>query len=216
MEVSLLGRYVQKRREAHPDFDPPDVHQGLRHAGGAARVENPRHFRAARSARRQAAIPASHPAGMGLSAALAGASGAGARCTAGTACTCRSSAALKQNGRTTSPHAPWCLPQDWASACGRSPTRCRSRWSRSRASADRPSCSTGSPRRGSSAPWSTCIISPTRSNGTSQRRTAAADRDLRRARQAARHRRRRGQGAAPARPRAVLPRQLRHASGSTA
>jgi aminoglycoside/choline kinase family phosphotransferase len=23
MEVSLLGRYVQKRREAHPDFDPP-------------------------------------------------------------------------------------------------------------------------------------------------------------------------------------------------
>ncbi len=38
----------------------------------------------------------------------------------------------------------------------------------------------------------------------------AADRDLRRARETARHRRRRGQGARRDRPRAVLPRQLRH------
>ena len=41
-------------------------------------------------------------------------------------------------------------------------------------------------------------------------RTPPADRDLRRARHAARHRRRRGQGAAGDRRRAVLPPQLRH------
>ena len=65
MEVSLLGRYVQKRREAQPGFDSAGFHQGLRDDGGAARLENPRHLRATRTARSQAAIPASHPAGMG-------------------------------------------------------------------------------------------------------------------------------------------------------
>ena len=44
----------------------------------SARAEDPRHLRTSRPARRQAAISASHPAGMELSAALAGASVAGA------------------------------------------------------------------------------------------------------------------------------------------
>ena len=67
------------RRAADPDFDAARVHQDLRHARGAARQQDPRHLRAPRRARRQAAIFASHAARMGLPAAFARASGAGAR-----------------------------------------------------------------------------------------------------------------------------------------
>ena len=78
MEIALLSRYTRARLTAEPGFDAPGFVRGLRDAGRAARLEDPRHFRAARAARRQAAIFASSAAGMGLSAALAGASGAGA------------------------------------------------------------------------------------------------------------------------------------------
>ena len=78
IEVALLGRYVRGRAGPSPSFDAAAIHQALRHAGRAARHQDPRHFRPARPARRQAAISASHAAGMGLSAAVAGASGAGA------------------------------------------------------------------------------------------------------------------------------------------
>ena len=52
-------------------FRPAAFIRALRHARRAARDENSRHLRAARPARRQAAISPSHPAGMGLPAALA-------------------------------------------------------------------------------------------------------------------------------------------------
>ena len=77
MEVSLLGHYVTQAQRDRRRFRAGRFHPALRHARGAARLENPRHLRAARPARRQAAIPPTHPAGMGLSATLAGASGAG-------------------------------------------------------------------------------------------------------------------------------------------
>ena len=77
------------RAGAAPSSTPTSIRSNfiadLRHAGGTARLENPRHLLAARPARRQAAISATHPAGMGLSAALARASGVGARCATGTA-----------------------------------------------------------------------------------------------------------------------------------
>ena len=68
MEIALLGRYVKARLGADPDFATTGLRAALRHARRAARDEDPRHFRAARSARRQAAISASHPADMALSA----------------------------------------------------------------------------------------------------------------------------------------------------
>ena len=78
IELALLGRYVRGRRQADADFDRTAVHQDLRHARRPARQQDPRHLRPARPARRQAAIFASHAADMGLSAALARPSGAGA------------------------------------------------------------------------------------------------------------------------------------------
>ena len=77
MEVALLGHYVRSAASSTPRFEPADFVQLYATLGRAARHENPRHFRPARPPRRQAAIPPSHPAGMGLSATLAGASGAG-------------------------------------------------------------------------------------------------------------------------------------------
>ena len=78
MEIALLSRYTRARRAADPGFDAPAFAQALRHARRATRLQDPRHLRPPRPPRRQAAIFASHAAGMGLSAALAGASGAGA------------------------------------------------------------------------------------------------------------------------------------------
>ena len=209
MEVSMLGRYVQKRREVAPGFRLAHVHQGLRNAGGAARLENPRHLRAARPARSQAAIPASHPARMGLSAALADASFAGhaARLVQRA---CSEARRLNENGRTTSPprhgacrrigraHAADHRHDAEAAGEGRGASDARLR-------------AGPAGRRGGRARRGQCALS--RRSDRAARRVAqkAADRDFRRARQAARHRRRRGEGAAGARPRAVLPRQLRHA-----
>ena len=65
LEIALLGRYVRRRRDADPQFRRAALHQALRHAGGAARQQDPRHLRAPRPARRQAAIFASHAARMG-------------------------------------------------------------------------------------------------------------------------------------------------------
>ena len=89
-EVALLGRYVRARRAADA---------GLRRRRSSSRLyvtlaaqraqQDPRHLRASRPARRQAAISASHAAHMGLLAALAGASGAGAAQATGTTTTCR-------------------------------------------------------------------------------------------------------------------------------
>ncbi len=58
-ELALLGRYVR------------GVHQDLRHARRPARQQDPRHFRAPRPARRQAAISAPPASGVGVFAALA-------------------------------------------------------------------------------------------------------------------------------------------------
>ena len=78
MEIALLCRYTRARR----GVDPASTRRAFTKlyatlaAQRASKIS--RHFRAARPARRQAAIFASHAARMGLSAALAGASGAGA------------------------------------------------------------------------------------------------------------------------------------------
>ena len=78
MEIALLSRYTRARRAADAGFRRADLRAGLRHARRAARLQDPRHLRPPRPPRRQAAIFASHAAGMGLFAAFAGASGAGA------------------------------------------------------------------------------------------------------------------------------------------
>ena len=70
----LLGRYVRQRRTADRRVRSRHLHPQLRHDGGATRDQDPRYLRAPRHARRQAAIFASHPADIGLSATLARAS----------------------------------------------------------------------------------------------------------------------------------------------
>ena len=79
------------------------------------------------------------------------------------------------------PRPPWCSPPGSASGCGRSPTRCRSRWCRSPA---RP-CSTGAstrlPRPASRRRSSTSTISPT-DRAPCRAAQRAADRHLRRKR----------------------------------
>ena len=77
-EVALLGRYVRGAQPNRSGLRRRPVHQALCHARGPARQQDPRHLRAPRHARRQAAISASHAARMGLSAAFARPSGAGA------------------------------------------------------------------------------------------------------------------------------------------
>ena len=76
MEISLLSRYTRARLAAEPGFDAPGFRAALRDAGGAARLQDSRHLRPSRPARRQAAIFASSAARMDLSPAFAGASGA--------------------------------------------------------------------------------------------------------------------------------------------
>ena len=68
MEIALLGRYVKGAAQHRPGFRHHGLRAALRDARRAARDEDPRHFRAARPARRQAAISASHAAHMALSA----------------------------------------------------------------------------------------------------------------------------------------------------
>ena len=58
-ELALLGRYVRGRSRTDPELRCRPIHQALRDARGATRQQDPRHFRAARHARRQAAIFAS-------------------------------------------------------------------------------------------------------------------------------------------------------------
>ena len=219
MEVALLGRYVAGAREADADFDAGRLHPALRHAGGAARLENPRHLRPARPARRQAAISATHAARMGLSAALAGASGAGdaaglvqperAGVEAGLTAAANARETHAMADRSRAP--PWCSPP--ASAA--------------HAAADRPHAEAAGAGR-AARPLIDHVLDrladgrrrarggqralPRRPDRTPSRRRGSAPRivisDERG--EAARHRRRRGQGAAAARRRAVLPRQLRH------
>ena len=72
------------------------------------------------------------------------------------------------------------------------------------------SCARPAGRRGRRARHRQCAL-PRRTNRSACRLAHASEGDdLRRARRFARHRRRRGQGAAVARPRAVLPHQFRH------
>ena len=81
MEIALLSRYTRARLSRRCRLRRAGFRAALCDAGRAARLQDPRHLRAAGAARRQAAISASSAARMGLSAALAGASGAGAaRC----------------------------------------------------------------------------------------------------------------------------------------
>ena len=74
VEVPLLGRYVRQRRTADADFDPGTFIRSYVTLAAQRAIEDPRHLRAPRRARRQAAIFASHPADIGLPATLAGAS----------------------------------------------------------------------------------------------------------------------------------------------
>ena len=77
LEVALLSRYVRARLARRPRFDAAGVRAALRDAGGAAGDQDSRHLCPARPARRQAAISASHAPPIELSAAVAGAPGAG-------------------------------------------------------------------------------------------------------------------------------------------
>ena len=126
---------------------------------------------------------------MGLSATLAGASGAGDAAATGTASTCRrrspAAAATLRTKDCDADHAPHChgarrRPRRAHAAADRPDAEAAG--SGRRQAADR-SCA-GSPRRrrASSARWSTCTTWPTRSSAISKGRTRAADRDLRRAR----------------------------------
>ena len=127
MEVALLGHYVTQARRNRRRFRAGRIHPALCHARGAARLENPRHFREARPARRQAAISPTHPAGMGLSATLAGASGAGDAAATGTAERAGAGARPTPPPQIVEtdtpcrplPAPPWCSPPASASACGR-------------------------------------------------------------------------------------------------
>ena len=67
LEIALLGRYVKGRLEHRSGFRHHRLRAALRHARCAARDEDSRDLRAARQARRQTAIPASHAADMALS-----------------------------------------------------------------------------------------------------------------------------------------------------
>ena len=78
MEIALLSRYTRARLSAERFFRCAGLRARLCHTGRAARVQDPRHFRTTGTARPQAAIFAPSAAGMGLSAALFGASGVGA------------------------------------------------------------------------------------------------------------------------------------------
>ena len=126
-----------RRRRAR--FRRRAVHQELRDAGGAARQPHPRHLCATRPARRQAAISASHTPPMGLLAALAGASGAGAaqrlvrRARSRMAADADGRRHRSRHGRNSSAArqrrtAPWCWPRVSAPACGRSTASSPSRW----------------------------------------------------------------------------------------
>ena len=124
MEVALLGHYVtQRAARPMPTSMPADFIRALRHARRAARLEDPRHLRAARPPRRQAAISPTHPAGMGLSAALAGASGAGDAAATGTAHNVPAPSKTLERScdgdADARPAPPWCSPPASASGCGR-------------------------------------------------------------------------------------------------
>ena len=69
LEIALLGRYARAAVPTIRAFDAAGFAQLYATLGGAARDQDPRHFRPARPARRQAAISASHAALMALSAA---------------------------------------------------------------------------------------------------------------------------------------------------
>ena len=78
LEVELLGRYVRRRRTADPNFDAAQFIKLYVTLAAQRASKSPRDLRPSRYARRQAAIFASHAAGMGVLAAFAGASVAGA------------------------------------------------------------------------------------------------------------------------------------------
>ena len=67
LEMRLAALYVRRRSAADPEFRRRALRRRLCGDGGAARDQNPRHFRAARQARRQAAVPAPPAADRALS-----------------------------------------------------------------------------------------------------------------------------------------------------
>ena len=114
------GAIRDPARRGRAGFRAGGVHPPLRHPRRAAGFQDSRHLRPARPPRRQAAIHPTHPAGMGLSAAVAGASGAGGA--AGLVQPQRAGAPekLKQQIQCRPRPAPrWCSPQAAASGCGR-------------------------------------------------------------------------------------------------
>ncbi len=76
MEIALLSHYTRARLAADPGFDAPRFAKAYATLAAQRCSKISRHFRAPRRPRRQATIFASYAAGMGLSEALAGTSGA--------------------------------------------------------------------------------------------------------------------------------------------
>ena len=71
MELALLGHYCRSRRDLEGDFDTANFIRGYSTLAAQRGIEDSRNFRAAGATRRQAAISATHAAGMESPAALA-------------------------------------------------------------------------------------------------------------------------------------------------
>ena len=141
---------ARTRAPPMPDFDLPQfakIYVTLA-AQRASKISG--HLRAARQARRQAAISASHAARMGLSATLARPSGARVAqrlvqrpCAAVKDNLARQSEAARQTWPTPTPQprslraAPWCWRPGSARACGRSPASAEAAGAGRRQGADR-------------------------------------------------------------------------------
>ena len=215
MEIALLSRYTRARLAAEPGFDAPGFARAYATLAAQRASKILGIFARLDRARRQAAIFASYAAGMGLSAALAGAPGAGAARRLVPRQRAGAEIALTMTERQTPRNA-----MVLAAGLG---TRMRPLTD----TMPKPLVEVaGKPLidhvldRLAQAGVERAVVNVHHFAEQIERHLAARKQpqivisDERGA--AARHRRRRGQGAAAAGRRAVLPHQFRHASGSTA
>jgi tRNA threonylcarbamoyl adenosine modification protein YjeE len=174
LELKLLGAYAQARRAADPAFDMADfircyailgVQRATKILGIFARLDKrdrkPQYLTHLPRIEAYLVKGLAHPALAEVRAwfestvprALHGSGGAKSRRTTG----------AQRTAWTRSPPSPWSLPPGSARACGRLPTRCRSRscrWATGRCST---TCSIASSSSAPARPSSTCITAPTRS-----------------------------------------------------